>query len=163
MVRVCSKCGFQITDEKAFFCKKCGAILPEFSLFSESNERPFNYSSLFYFIIYTDLIFCFIFGAASFGVYFDVSSRTYHNAWNLYMAIMLFINFLIDIFLLINKRKSPNTININVCLIKFLFGFLGIMTIIQSLYFAMIYADLRNAYNKGVERKEEEVFNSWCS
>ena len=110
-------------------------------------ERSFYYSKLFNFVIFFDLFLCVILGIGSIGMYFDVSSGQYYNTFDAYMAIILLTNFVIDIFILNNKRNFPHTIDINTCWVKCVFGFLGIITIISGLYFFIISIKMKNAYD----------------
>jgi len=105
---------------------------------SQSKKRSFHYSNIFYVVMILDLIISFIFGLIYVFNFFDVSMSEYQNPIYIILGFVIYINFIIDIFILNNMRTSPHTIDINSCWIKCVFGFLGIVTFISGLYFLII-------------------------
>ena len=128
----------------------------------ERNERPFKYSIIFHIIIILDFIISFIMGIISFFNFFGIPSLTLGNydPVTFTIGIILLINLIIDLFLLNNKRKSPNSIDRNLCRIKSVFGFLGFFTVISGLYFLIIGIKMQPAYNASVEGGRENN-GSW--
>ena len=120
---------------------------PTTSSESRTNERSFNYSIIFYLVTILDLIITFIFGLA---IFFMLSSGTFrgsHPIISLIFGIIWVVGFIIDVYLLSKARRSPHSIDINLCWIKSLFGFLGIFTLISGLYFLIISISMKRAYD----------------
>jgi tetratricopeptide (TPR) repeat protein len=101
-------------------------------------------------------------GIISFFNFFGIPSLTLGNydPVTFTIGIILLINLIIDLFLLNNKRKSPNSIDRNLCRIKSVFGFLGFFTVISGLYFLIIGIKMQPAYNASVEGGRENN-GSW--
>ena len=115
---------------------------------SKSNERAFKYSTIFYIVIITDLIISFIFSIVSINQsFFENSSLNYHSPISMALAVIFITNIIIDIFILNNRRNSPNSINIIFCWIKTLFGFLGVFTFISGFFFLIISIKMKQSDN----------------
>jgi len=176
MVKFCPECRNPIIDITMSFCPKCGSKLPITSpegqpspahqqevpsyytppkhsvptTYSEpqSSERSFYYSNIFYIVTILDIIVSVIFGIGFFNEIVDLSNPAYNNPFALPLLIILLINLIIDLFIINNMRNSSHTIDINLCWIKSLFGFLGIITVISGLYILIISISMKRAYDK---------------
>src|SRR5208337_2620697 len=159
MPKFCSKCGVQAVDGTSLFCKNCGTQLPESLHEVETNDRSFKYSLLFKFVIYTDLFLCFIFCVIFFvviiGGFLEGTSQGYQTA-NIYVFVALLANFIVDMWLLKNKKQTPNTIDITICWIKGILGIIGIITIISGAYFIINSMNMHNSYNDYITKRKNE-------
>ena len=115
---------------------------------SRSSIRSFHYSYIFYLVVILDLIISVFIGLICI---FNMFNPELNNIpFNLVLTIILSINFIIDIYLIKNARKSPNIININSCWIKCFFAFFGIFTMLSCLYFLIIGIRMNRAYESRV-------------
>lgn len=163
----CPNCGSNTPEGK--FCEHCGAQLvaaqqPAYPPYipplsnvpapfpgSQSTERSFHYSSIFYAVLILDLLISFFAGA--FGVVgFSIeTSKSIPDPFGFPLAIFLVIvfpiNFVLDLILLNHKRTFPNSIDSKTCWIKSIMGFVGIVTVISGLYFLIISIKMQRAYD----------------
>jgi HJR/Mrr/RecB family endonuclease len=109
-------------------------------------------------VIYSDLLFCILFGIASLGFFSDLSSQGYHNPFYIYLFLALLANFIVDLWLLKNKKHTPGSIDIRICWIKGLIGILGIFTVISGLYFIINSVNMHNSYNDYIAKRKNEEF-----
>jgi len=175
----CTNCGKELKDG-AIRCLHCGEYhdspvkgnspsgIDDKRL--RTDERSFKYSPIFYIVIILDILTCLLFGWACFSLAFtgEPNLKSVYIIWG---TIFLF-NLIFDTVLLNNIKDYPHAININLCWIKSLFGFLGIFTAIFGLYFLIISLAMRRVspqmenysskdwYNKGVEFSESHEYES---
>lgn len=173
MAKFCPECAHPIIEQDLPFCPKCGAKLPpspekvpspaeqpardrqpEKTLPAAgglpaaqpvpgSSERSFSYSGIFYFVIFSDLLICFLFITT-----IALTFSRYQPAMTLFLLVMLGFNFFMDCLFLYKKGKTPHTIDSGLCIVKTLAGFLGIFTILAGLYFLIISILMSRAYRK---------------
>jgi hypothetical protein len=148
MVKICQTCGTQVIDDQSRFCTKCGAILHQDKYPLKTHGASFNYSKKFYGVIGLDLLGSFLLMLGGIGAYTDISNPGYKNVGFLVISLISCFNLLVDGILLSNIRKRPNVIDFRLCWIKCIFGFLGIITVISGIYFAIISLEIRNSMNK---------------
>ena len=101
------------------------------------NAKSFYYSILFMFVIFSDIIICIFMVLIALSLIFEGANLS-KNTFNIYLVIVLLINFILDLIFLINSRKTPHLIDDHLCRIKSFFGIIGIMTIISGIYFGVI-------------------------
>lgn len=153
MERICPNCAAEVTEDQSDYCKMCGTRLLSNYSKSASKDRSFNYSLIFYLVILSDLIILFLFLRLTTSMYNDVTSKGYHNIGNIIPFLIIWImNILLDVILMINTRKTPRHININLCWLKAIFGIIGFISIISGLYFTIISYQMNSVYNR--ERRE---------
>lgn len=129
----------------------------------KSNEMSFKYSILFYLVLIIDILISFIFGFVIISSYFSISNNDLQTSFSLFLGLIFLINFIIDLFFLSNKWKTPNTINLRLCWIKCIFGFIGIFTLISGLYFFIISAKMSYSRNKtGIYENKKPKFCQKC-
>jgi HJR/Mrr/RecB family endonuclease/uncharacterized Zn finger protein (UPF0148 family) len=178
MAKVCPKCGTSTDQDNSLFCKNCGTQLPSpaselktgsgqtikaslnTQLPQSSNElktsdRSFRYSNLFNLVTCTDIVICLIFCVASIGVYFGSSNQG--SPIFVYFFLVFLANFILDILLIKNQIKTPNSIDITICWIKGVIGVVGIFTIISGLYFIIISGKMDSAYKARMVRNRQDV------
>jgi len=156
----CLICGSNTPEGR--FCEHCGAQLvapyPQYNLpvsheptsFPEpyNTIRPFYYSNIFYIVIILDLVISGFCGAIVIGqLLFPGHSPTSNLGLSIYFGGVWLINLIMDLFILTNMWKSPNTIDSNSCWIKCVFGFIGLITFISGLYFLIISIKMQRAHN----------------
>jgi hypothetical protein len=147
---ICPGCGKEIPDASKF-CTYCGVTLKpqeppppaprEVSSAGTAGatiyDRSFRYSNLFYVVIIIDIIWSLFVGFT-----LGKSNIPGFNLW----ALIVLINTGLDIIILDSSRKVPNWIDIRLCGLKSLFGFLAIFTILPSgLYFLIVALQMRQA------------------
>jgi len=145
MVKICQTCGTQAIDDQSKFCTKCGATLPPDRSQLKTSEVSFRYSKKFYGVIGLDLLISFLVALGGVGAYIDITNSGYRNPIFLILIPISLFNLILDGILLSNKREHPYLIDIRLCWLKCLFGFLGIFTIISGFYFAIISLNMNNA------------------
>ena len=157
MSKVCPKCGNSVIEEKSLFCKKCGAELNSPIPNLKTTDRSFRYSDLFVLITYSDLIFCFVLCIGAFESYLDISSVNYLKPVVLYFILIYPANFILDILLIKNQKKTPNSLDIKISWIKGLVGVLGFFTVISGAYFIIISVKMDSAYKARMVRNKQDV------
>lgn len=123
------------------------STVPPTSTVSKNSERSFYYSNKFYVVIILDLLISSLFTAYCIYLLFTPSNPQYNNPFTLYFGILCPLNLILSIVLLNNMRKSPHSIDANLCWFKCVFGFLGIITLISGLYFLIISIKMQRAYS----------------
>lgn len=165
----CPNCGRNTPEGR--FCELCGAQLvtvqqPAYPPYTQpagtvpapfpdakSTQRSFHYSGLFYAVVILDLVASFIFGAI--GVYgFSIETGKYYpDTFGLLLAIFLMVFFsieiILDFYLIRNRVRTPRSIDINLCWVKSLCGFIGVITLISGLYFFIIAMKMHDAHEAG--------------
>jgi hypothetical protein len=89
--------------------------------------------------------------------YFDITNSEYHNPVAIVMVPIFLINLILDVILLNYQRKRDDAIDKNLCLFKSLFGFLGIITVISGIYFAIVSWKMRNSRNTLLLRERQTL------
>ncbi len=126
----------------------------------KSYERSFSYTSAIYKIVIgldLFLLLCLILGVTN--SYFTQTENSNSVGAFIFLTI-LFSNVCIDGVLIYRQLKQPDRISIHLCLLKGIFGFFGIVTILSSLYFLLITEKMWNA--KPPNKKYEPLFCPKC-
>jgi hypothetical protein len=167
---ICPSCNSTITDPNVKYCPKCLLLIDKNQGQSDAktgtqfpdaphkmSKRSFKYSTLFKFVVYTDLILCFVFGIVGIYDYFNVSSQANYPA-DIYLLVAFSANIILDLLLLKNKKQTPDSIDIRICWIKGLIGVLGLLTFVSGLYFIINSIRMKYSYYKNIKKqKNEEV------
>jgi hypothetical protein len=106
----------------------------------------FKYSILFWLVVILDILVSLVLLNALIG-YFLGSSEMYHHPLILFISFFSPFNILVDVMLVYNARKSPDSIDIRLSWIKSLFGFLGGYTSFSGLYFVINSFRMQTVYN----------------
>ena len=102
-----------------------------------------------------------LFGFAFLSLFFETDSPSYHSPIAMLLGLILLINLIFDGIFLNYERKDPRNINYKLCLIKCIFSFFGILTLISFIYFLIISARMHSAYKKTI-RSENQIRCSKC-
>jgi len=128
---------------------------------AKTQYLSFKYSIIFHCVIGLDLLISVLFGLTGLSLFFEIGSPSYHNPISILLGLILLINLILDGIFLNYERKDPRNINYMLCLVKCIFSFFGILTLISFIYFLIISARMHSAYKKTI-RSENPIRCSKC-